>query len=135
MKNLKLLVLFVIVGPHLGLAQNVMERAKSHFSKKYPDFKFEDINEDAGLTISFYSPEGMQGEALYGEDGEWLLTAVVVKDVPPAVKSGVLKAYPKAKFTGFRKVQRQDGQMFNVYLEMPDGGEFDIYVDGNGREI
>lgn len=131
-------ILFITMlglGPVLAQAQTAMDRAKANFSKKYPDYKFEDINEDSGLTISFYTVEGMQGEALYGEDGDWLLTAIVVKDIPAQVKAGILKAYPKAKFTGYRKVQRQDGQMYNVYLEMPDGGEFDIYVDANGREI
>jgi|GEM_PF-5197737 len=116
-------------------AQNAADRAKAHFARTYPDLRYEDVVEEGGLVIGFINTDGLPGEAVYGEDGGWLYTSITVKDVPANVRSGAMKTYPGARFTGYKKVTRQDGVMYNLYLEMPDGGAFDIYVDGSGREI
>lgn len=116
-------------------AQSALDRAKAHFARTYPNLRYEDVVEEGGLVIGFMSTDGQPGEAVYGEDGGWLYTSVTVKDVPANVRAGAAKAYPGARFTGFKKVTRQDGVMYNLYLEMRDGGAFDIYVDGTGREI
>ncbi len=127
---------FILLCSAVGAnAQSAMDRAKTHFARTYPNLRYEDVVEEGGFVIGFINTDGLPGEAVYGEDGVWLYTSVSIKDVPANVRSAATRTYPGARFTGFKKVTRQDGVMYNLYLEMRDGGAFDIYLDSSGREI